>query len=123
MHLKTFQPEETALSQNTQLTGIQMVFTLVISIKIIKVFMATVLQLREDHHTVQEFNSEVLEIKKDHQDLVIYSTPRPNQDVHGGNYQTPTKVGNDFHPLHNAKLNPEGFYTGHFHKDYKGNYA
>jgi hypothetical protein len=91
MHLKTFQPEGTALSQNTQLTGIQMVFTLVISIKIIKVFMATVLQLREDHHTVQEFNSEVLEIKKDHQDLVIYSTPRPNQDVHGGNYQTPTK--------------------------------
>ena len=34
-----------------------------------------------------------------------------------------TPVGNDFHPLHNAKLNPEGFYTGHFHKDYKGNYA
>jgi hypothetical protein len=91
MHLKTFQPEETALSQNTQLTGIQMVFTLVISIKIIKVFMATVLQLREDHHTVQEFNSEVLAIKKDHQDLVTYFIQRQSQDAPGGNYQTPMK--------------------------------
>jgi hypothetical protein len=87
MHLKTFQPEATALSQNTQQTGIQMVFTLVISIKIIKEIMVTVLQLWEDHHTVQEFNSEVLAIKKDHQDLVTYSIQRPNQDAPGGNYQ------------------------------------
>ena len=91
MHLKTFLQEEMALSQNTQQTGIQMVFTLVISIKIIKDYTVTVLRLWEDHHTVQEFNLEVLEIKKDHQDLVTYSTQRQSQDTHGGNYQTPMK--------------------------------
>lgn len=68
-----------------------MVSTVVISIKIIKDFMVTVLQFREDHHTLQEFNSEVLAIRKDHQDLVTYSTQRPRQDIPGGNYQTPTK--------------------------------
>ena len=91
MHLKTFLQEEMALSQNTQQTGIQMVFTLVISIKIIKDYTVTVLRLWEDHHTVQEFNLEVLEIKKDHQDLVTYSILRQSQVTHGGNYQTPTK--------------------------------
>jgi hypothetical protein len=44
MLLRTYQLEEMALSQNTQQTGIQMVSTLVISIKIIKEIMATVLQ-------------------------------------------------------------------------------
>jgi len=33
------------------------------------------------------------------------------------------RVGNDHTPLHNAKLSPTGYYTGFFHKDYKGNYA
>ncbi len=33
------------------------------------------------------------------------------------------RVGNDHTPLHNAKLSPDGYYTGFFHKDYKGNYA
>jgi len=32
------------------------------------------------------------------------------------------KIINDFTPLHNAKLSPEGFYTGFFHKDYQGFY-
>ena len=91
MHLKTFLQEEMALSQNTQQTGIQMVFTLVISIKIIKDYTVTVLRLWEDHHTVQEFNLEVLEIKKDHQDLVTYFIQRQSQDAPGGNYQTPMK--------------------------------
>ena len=91
MHLRTFLLEEMALNQNTQQTGIQMVTILVISIKIIKDYMVTVSQLWEDHHTVQEFNSEVLAIKKDHQDLAIYSTQRPSQDAPGGNYQTPMK--------------------------------
>jgi len=91
MHLRTSQLEEMALSQNTQQTGIQMVSTLVISIKIIKDCMVTVLQLWEDHHTVQEFNTEVLAIRKDHQDLVTYSILRQSQVTHGGNYQTLTK--------------------------------
>jgi len=33
------------------------------------------------------------------------------------------RFGNDHHPLHNAKLNPDGYYTGFFHKDYQGLYA
>lgn len=33
------------------------------------------------------------------------------------------RVGNDHEELHNAKLSPEGYYTGWFHKDYQGNYA
>ena len=33
------------------------------------------------------------------------------------------RVGNDHTPLHNAKFSPTGYYTGFFHKDYKGNYA
>jgi hypothetical protein len=33
------------------------------------------------------------------------------------------RVGNDHQTLHNAKLSPTGYYTGFFHKDYKGNYA
>jgi hypothetical protein len=33
------------------------------------------------------------------------------------------RVGNDHTPLHNAKLAPKGYYTGFFHKDYKGMYA
>jgi hypothetical protein len=91
MHLKTFQLEEMALSQNTQQTGIQMVSILVISTKITKEIMEIVLQLWEDHHTVQEFNTEVLAIRKGHQDLVTYSIQRPSQVTHGGNYQTLTK--------------------------------
>jgi len=38
-----------------------------------------------------DLNSEVLAIRKDHQDLVTYSTQRPNQVIHGGNYQTKMK--------------------------------
>ena len=91
MHLRTSQLEEMALSQNTQQTGIQMVSILVISIKITKEIMVTVLQLWEDHHTAQEFNTEVLAIRKDHQDLVTYSILRQSLVTHGGNYQTPTK--------------------------------
>ena len=91
MHLRTFLPEETALSQNTLQIGIQMVSTLVITIKIIKDYMVIVLQLWDNHHTAQEFNSEVLAIKKDHQDLVTCSIQRPSQVAHGGNYQTPMK--------------------------------
>jgi len=33
------------------------------------------------------------------------------------------KIGNGFHHLHTANFNADGFYTGHFHKDYKGNYG
>jgi hypothetical protein len=33
------------------------------------------------------------------------------------------RVGNTHHHLHNAKLSPNGYYTGFFHKDYKGNYV
>ena len=33
------------------------------------------------------------------------------------------RVGNDHEELHNAKLSPDGYYKGFFHKDYKGNYA
>lgn len=33
------------------------------------------------------------------------------------------RVGNDHERLHNAKLSPNGYYTGWFHKDYQGNYA
>jgi hypothetical protein len=91
MHLRTSQLEEMDLSQNTQQTGIQMVSILVTSIKITKEIMVTVLQLWEDHHTAQEFNTEVLAIRKGHQDLVTYSIQRPSQVTHGGNYQTLTK--------------------------------
>lgn len=33
------------------------------------------------------------------------------------------RVGNDHEELHNAKLSPDGYYTGFFHKDFEGNYA
>ena len=33
------------------------------------------------------------------------------------------RVGNTHQALHNAKLSPNGYYTGFFHKDYKGNYV
>jgi len=33
------------------------------------------------------------------------------------------RVGNDHEVLHNAKLSPDGYYNGFFHKDYEGNYA
>jgi hypothetical protein len=33
------------------------------------------------------------------------------------------RVGNDHEDLHNAKLAPEGYFTGFFHKDYEGNYV
>lgn len=33
------------------------------------------------------------------------------------------RVGNDHEELHNAKLSPDGYYDGFFHKDYQGNYA
>lgn len=33
------------------------------------------------------------------------------------------RVGNDHEELHNAKLSPDGYYNGYFHKDYEGNYA
>jgi hypothetical protein len=33
------------------------------------------------------------------------------------------RVGNDHEELHNAKLSPDGYYNGWFHKDYEGNYA
>jgi hypothetical protein len=33
------------------------------------------------------------------------------------------RVGNDHEALHNAKLSPDGYYDGFFHKDYQGNYA
>jgi len=33
------------------------------------------------------------------------------------------RVGNDHEELHNAKLSPNGYYNGFYHKDYKGNYA
>ncbi len=28
------------------------------------------------------------------------------------------RVGNDHEPLHNAKMSPDGYYKGFFHKDY-----
>ena len=33
------------------------------------------------------------------------------------------RVGNDHEELHNAKLSPDGYYDGFFHKDYQGNYS
>jgi len=33
------------------------------------------------------------------------------------------RVGNDHEALHNAKLSPNGYYNGFFHKDFQGNYA
>lgn len=33
------------------------------------------------------------------------------------------RVGNDHEELHNAKLSPDGYYDGFFHKDFEGNYA
>jgi hypothetical protein len=33
------------------------------------------------------------------------------------------RVDNDHEELHNAKLSPDGYYTGWFHKDYEGKYA
>ena len=33
------------------------------------------------------------------------------------------RVGNDHEELHNAKLSPNGYYKGFFHKDHQGNYA
>lgn len=33
------------------------------------------------------------------------------------------RLGNDHHPLSNAKLSPNGYYNGFFHKDFQGNYA
>jgi len=33
------------------------------------------------------------------------------------------RVGNDHEELHNAKISPDGYYTGFFHKDYEGNYV
>merc|ERR1712100_120698 len=33
------------------------------------------------------------------------------------------RVGNDHEELHNAKLSPDGYYNGWFHKDFEGNYA
>ena len=33
------------------------------------------------------------------------------------------RVGNDHQELSNAKLSPDGYYNGFFHKDYQGNYA
>jgi len=33
------------------------------------------------------------------------------------------RVGNDHEALHNAKLAPNGYYNGFFHKDYEGVYA
>lgn len=33
------------------------------------------------------------------------------------------RVGNDHEELHNAKLAPDGYYNGFFHKDFQGNYA
>lgn len=33
------------------------------------------------------------------------------------------RVGNDHEELHNAKLSPDGYFNGFFHKDYEGNYA
>jgi hypothetical protein len=33
------------------------------------------------------------------------------------------RVGNDHEALSNAKLSPEGYYNGFFHKDFEGNYA
>jgi len=33
------------------------------------------------------------------------------------------RVDNDHEEYHNAKLSPDGYYTGWFHKDYQGNYA
>ena len=34
-----------------------------------------------------------------------------------------TREGNDHNEYHNAKLSPEGYYDGFFHKDFEGNYA
>lgn len=33
------------------------------------------------------------------------------------------RVANDHEELHNAKLSPDGYYNGFYHKDYKGSYA
>ena len=33
------------------------------------------------------------------------------------------RVGNDHESLHNAKLSPDGYFNGFYHKDYQGNYA
>lgn len=33
------------------------------------------------------------------------------------------RVGNDHEELHNAKLGPDGYFDGFFHKDFQGNYA
>lgn len=33
------------------------------------------------------------------------------------------RVDNDHEELHNAKLSPDGYYTGYFHKDFEGKYA
>ena len=33
------------------------------------------------------------------------------------------RVDNDHEELHNAKLSPDGYYTGFFHKDHEGNYS
>lgn len=33
------------------------------------------------------------------------------------------RVGNDHESLHNAKLAPDGYFNGFFHKDFQGNYA
>jgi len=33
------------------------------------------------------------------------------------------RVGNDHEELHNAKLSPDGYFTGFYHKDFSGNYA
>ena len=32
-------------------------------------------------------------------------------------------LGNDHEELHNAKLGPDGYYTGFFHKDFEGKFA
>lgn len=33
------------------------------------------------------------------------------------------RVGNDHEELHNAKLSPDGYHNGFYHKDFEGNYA
>jgi hypothetical protein len=64
-----------------------------------------------DDHTERIFGTEKMDYVSPH-DPEVADAP---EDM--------TRVGNDHTPLHNAKLSPDGYYTGWFHKDAFGNYV
>jgi len=79
------------------------------------------------HHHHKKFNGQNKHKKAKEDELHGFKSANDDLSPYDPNVadapEDMPRVGNDHEEYHNAKLSPDGYYTGWFHKDHEGNYA